>query len=513
MDKEYDIFISYRHDSPTEKGRNIPTARSIKAEFEKEGLQVFIDQEDCTDWNFINTIIPAIHSCRNFIVMLTQNSLDNCKNVNDWVRREIMEAFISPCKIILISPDGEVPTLPKDLPAELSAIEGVEITNIGVKRKSLGTDIRYLVEKRLFLSSKDKNEEQCVKMHIDTDYDCHVLKFKKEVMLARKDEDNLLFLKKGKHKFEFVADGFDKVQSIETVEIKEEDLNSTDFIEVRLNEDVERERKEREKKERKERGEFEVGGVEFKMVKVEGGKFTMGAQNSDPKSPNYDEEAWNDESLVHEVELSDYYIGETQVTQALWKVVMGNNPSYFKGDDNRPVEQVSWKVITEKFIPALNNRPEVKSHPLVNLKGLKFRLPTEAEWEYAARGGNKNKGYKYSGSEKIDEVAWYMGNSGGETHPVKGKKANELGLYDMSGNVWEWCNDWYGSYSSGAQTNPKGPENGSYRVLRGGSWYFFAGGCRVSLRFKSSPGDRFNRVGFRLVLCPELSTNDAGLNV
>lgn len=505
MDKEYDVFISYRHDSPTEEDRNVSTAQSVMAEFEKIGCRVFLDQVDCRDWNFSNTIIPAIHSCRNFVVMLTRNSLDNCKNANDWVRREILEAFISPCKVILITPDGEVSALPEDLPAELSAISGLEISDIGVKRKTLRTDIKNLVETRLEFAGDGDNKSQCAEMHIDTDYDCHVLKFKKEVMLARKDEDNLLFLKKGKHKVEFVADGFDKVQSIETVEIKEEDLNSTDFIEVRLNEDVERERKEREKKERKERGEFEVGGVEFKMVKVEGGKFTMGAQNSDPKSPNYDEEAWNDESLVHEVELSDYYIGETQVTQALWKVVMGNNPSYFKGDDNRPVEQVSWKVITEKFIPALNNRPEVKSHPLVNLKGLKFRLPTEAEWEYAARGGNKSKGCKYSGSDSIGEVAWYDGNSGKKTHPVKGKRANELGLYDMTGNVSEWCNDWWVNYSSGAQTNPKGPDGPVYlysRVMRGGSWSFYAEGCRVSCRSHYTPDDRMGNIGFRLVLCP-----------
>ena len=460
---------------------------------------MFIDQEGCTDWNFINTIIPAIHSCRNFIVMLTQNSLDNCKNDKDWVRREIMEAFISPCKIILISPDGEVPTLPKDIPAELSAIEGVEITNIGVKRKSLGTDIRYLVEKRLFLSSKDKNEAQCVKMHIDTDYDCHVMLFKKEKMLARADEDNLLLLLRGKHKFEFVANGFDKVRTTETVEIKEEDLNSTDYIEVRLKENVvkaiaewkERERKERERKERESRGEFEVGGVEFKMVYVEGGTFMMGAQNSDPKSPNYDGEALDDESPVHEVELSDYYIGETLVTQALWKAVMGNNPSRFTGDADFPVETVSWDDIVEKFIPALNKKT-----------GRTFRLPTEAEWEFASRGGNKSKRHKYSGSDEIDEVAWNMGNSGGETHPVKGKKANELGLYDMSGNVLEWCSDWFGFYSIGAQYNPQGPDEGSSRVLRGGSFGYKEWGCRVSFRFSYKPNSRSCDFGFRLVLCP-----------
>lgn len=423
--------------------------------------------------------------------MLTRNSLDNCKNANDWVRREILEAFISPCKVILITPDGEVSALPEDLPAELSAISGLEISDIGVKRKTLRTDIKNLVETRLEFAGDGDNKSQCAEMHIDTDYDCHVLKFKKEVMLARKDEDNLLFLKKGKHKFEFVADGFDKVQSIETVEIKEEDLNSTDFIEVRLNEDVERERKEREKKERKERGEFEVGGVEFKMVKVEGGTFMMGAQNSDPKSPNYDGEAWDDESPVHEVELSDYYIGVTQVTQALWKVVMGNNPSLYTGDDDFPVETVSWDDIVEKFIPALNKKT-----------GRTFRLPTEAEWEYAARGGNKSKRHKYSGSDEIDEVAWKAGNSGDQTHPVKGKKANELGLYDMSGNVREWCSDWSGDYSSGAQTNPQGADKGLRRVLRGGSFGSKARSCRVSSRYDYTPNSRACNVGFRLVLWP-----------
>lgn len=381
--------------------------------------------------------------------------------------------------------------MPEDLPAELSAISGLEISDIGVKRKTLRTDIKNLVETRLEFAGDGDNKSQCAEMHIDTDYDCHVLKFKKEVMLARKDEDNLLFLKKGKHKFEFVADGFDKVQSIETVEIKEEDLNSTDFIEVRLNEDVERERKEREKKERKERGEFEVGGVEFKMVKVEGGTFMMGAQNSDPKSPNYDGEAWDDESPVHEVELSDYYIGVTQVTQALWKVVMGNNPSLYTGDDDFPVETVSWDDIVEKFIPALNKKT-----------GRTFRLPTEAEWEYAARGGNKSKRHKYSGSDEIDEVAWKAGNSGDQTHPVKGKKANELGLYDMSGNVREWCSDWSGDYSSGAQTNPQGADKGLRRVLRGGSFGSKARSCRVSSRYDYTPNSRACNVGFRLVLWP-----------
>lgn len=217
------------------------------------------------------------------------------------------------------------------------------------------------------------------------------------------------------------------------------------------------------------------------MVKVEGGTFTMGATSEQGS------DAFDKEKPTHKVTLSDYMIAKIEVTQELWQAVMGSNPSYFKGN-NLPVEHVSWNDCQE-FIKKLNS-----------LTGLNFRLPTEAEWEYAARGGNKSKGYKYSGSNDIDSVAWYYGNSSSKTHAVATKSPNELGLYDMSGNVWEWCSDWYGSYSSGSQTNPKGPSSGSYRVNRGGSWVSNAGYCRVSFRNGYYPGNRSSRLGLRLAL-------------
>ena len=226
---------------------------------------------------------------------------------------------------------------------------------------------------------------------------------------------------------------------------------------------------------------YTINGVSFDMVSVVGGTFTMRAtseQGSDPGS---------DEKPAHQVTLSDFMIGKTEVTQELWQAVMGNNPSYYKGD-NLPVEKVSWNDCQE-FIKKLNS-----------LTGLQFRLPTEAEWEYAARGGNKSKGYKYSGSEDIGSVAWYNGNSSLNTYSVATKAPNELGLYDMSGNVDEWCSDWYGSYSSSSQTNPKGPSSGSYRVYRGGSWYSIPRDCRVSKRNICSPGLRGNDLGLRLAL-------------
>ena len=227
---------------------------------------------------------------------------------------------------------------------------------------------------------------------------------------------------------------------------------------------------------------FTVNGVTFEMVYVEGGTFTMGATSEQGS------DAYSYEKPAHSVRLSNYYIGQTEVTQALWKAVMGNNPSNFKGD-NLPVEQVSWNDCQE-FVRKLNR-----------LTGKNFRLPTEAEWEYAARGGNKSCGYKYSGGNNLGEVAWYYDNSGSTTHPVATKSPNELGLYDMSGNVWEWCQDWYGDYSSSTQTNPTGPYNGSYRVYRGGSWGNNAWSCRVSGRLSDiNPDYRFYHLGFRLVL-------------
>lgn len=217
------------------------------------------------------------------------------------------------------------------------------------------------------------------------------------------------------------------------------------------------------------------------MVYVAGGTFTMGG-TSEQSSDAYD-----DEKPTHSVTLSSYYICKYEVTQALWRAVMGSNPSNFKGN-NLPVENVSWNDC-QTFINRLNS-----------YTGRNFRLPTEAEWEFAARGGNYSRHYKYSGSNYISDVAWYDGNSGNRTHPIGTKQANELGLYDMSGNVYEWCSDWYGSYSSYSQNDPTGPNSGSHRVNRGGSWNFFARICRSSFRSCDSPGYRCYYLGLRLVL-------------
>ena len=247
----------------------------------------------------------------------------------------------------------------------------------------------------------------------------------------------------------------------------------------------------RQKSERKAVKKFHIGGVSFDMIWVEGGTFCMGA------TLEQGDDAYGDEEPVHSVTLSGYYIGKTEVTQALWESVMCSNPSTIQ-DNDLPVENVSWDDCQE-FIRKLNS-----------LTGQNFRLPTEAEWEFACRGGNNSRGYKYSGGNDIDNVAWNTDNSGRKTwlrgisgrrvHHVATKLPNELGIYDMSGNVFEWCSDWYGDYSIHAQTNPKGSDDGVYRILRGGSWGINARSCRSSYRSGGSPSFRSSYLGLRLAL-------------
>ena len=260
-----------------------------------------------------------------------------------------------------------------------------------------------------------------------------------------------------------------------------------------------------------EKKSFTANNVSFNMVKVDGGTFTMGATDEQLEGLTNDELSYFDASKpAHSVTLDDYMIGETEVTQELWQAVMGSNPSKFKGDDQRPVEMVSWDDCQE-FIKKLNS-----------LTGHNFRLPTEAEWEFAARGGNNSKGYKYAGSNEIGDVAWYWQNCGdkflqgtdsdwdfdkieannSKPHPVGTKKPNELGIYDMSGNVWEWCNDWFDEnyYKKSPSSNPKGPYEGSFRVFRGVGWCGSARFCRLSYRNGLMPVYGFSDGGLRLAL-------------
>jgi formylglycine-generating enzyme required for sulfatase activity len=506
----YDIFLSYRRKDAMGNS-NVATARTFKLEFERRGMKVFFDYSECTDDYFSDTILPAIRTCRYFVLVLTKDCLDRCKDEGDWLRREIAEAIKYGRKIIPISPDGVFEGWPKVLPeaiGQLSAGDGLQITTIHMDRV-FESNVELLINDRMGGLVKKETERwksgAGTYLKVTCNMDCVMYIDGEEYGTLSAGRLQKIPLAEGEYMLEFesVENGSDRINApfempnkdklynVDLLAKKDErERKAREERERREREERERkareeqERKERERREREERGEFEVDGVQFKLVKVEGGTFTMGATVEQVS-------AWDREKPAHKVSLSDYYIGETQVTQALWKAVMGDNPSFFEDDDNLPVEKVSWEDIVEKFIPALNRKT-----------GHTFRLPTEAEWEYAARGGGKSKGYKYSGSDNIDEVAWYNGNSGRRTYLVRGKRANELGLYDMSGNVWEWCHDWYGDYSSGTQTNPKGSNTGSIRVLRGGSWGTDTERCRVSYRYRGKPDTRSYGIGFRLVLCP-----------
>ena len=252
--------------------------------------------------------------------------------------------------------------------------------------------------------------------------------------------------------------------------------------------------------------EFKYG---IKMVYVKGGEFLMGQSDEEREwlikkfGMNKYKLFYKDEKPQHKVYVKSFWIGKYEVTQKIWKAIMGNNPSHFKGD-NLPLEKVSWNDV-QNFLKKLNEKT-----------GLNFRLPTEAEWEYASRGGNLSRGYKYSGSNNPDEVGWYWRNSGdnylkgdwsfeknnNKTHPVGMKKPNELGIYDMSGNVWEWCGDWYDKnyYSKSPYKNPEGPSSGSHRIERGGSWNYGARFMYCIVRLSLKPSYRSGDLGFRLVL-------------
>ncbi len=225
----------------------------------------------------------------------------------------------------------------------------------------------------------------------------------------------------------------------------------------------------------------------FEMIDVEGGTFYMGAQKDDPTETNYDASAYQIESPVHQVSISSYAIGKFEVTQAQWNAAMGNNPSNIQGE-NLPIENVTWEEV-QAFISILNEK-----------SGLNYRLPTEAEWEFAAKGGNKSEEFGYSGNSVLSACGWYYSNSEATTHEVGSKIPNELGIYDMSGNVREWCNDWFGYYYSSMEDNPQGAYDGNMKVNRGGSWTTPAVNCRNTYRHTDYPYEKALDLGFRLVL-------------
>ncbi|MDI9337151.1 MAG: SUMF1/EgtB/PvdO family nonheme iron enzyme [Alphaproteobacteria bacterium] len=222
------------------------------------------------------------------------------------------------------------------------------------------------------------------------------------------------------------------------------------------------------------------------FIFVKGGVFSMGSDLTLFNNDELDNDFETPSQIVH---IDDFYISKYCVTQSVWVSVMNHNPSCFKNQPNNesfPVEQVSWKDC-QLFLSKLNN-----------LKHINLRLPTEAEWEFAAKGGHESLGYKYAGSNEIKEVAWYHQNSKCTTHPIGLKIPNELGLFDMSGNVWEWCADWFDVYNPDAKINPSGPIKGADKVLKGGSWLGNDKECRITNRNFDKPTGKRSNTGFRI---------------
>ena len=569
MKKEYDIFISYSR-------LDIGKAQEIKKELEeKSKVTCWMDLDGIESASqFEHVIINAIDKSKAVIFFLSEHSMKS-----EFAEKEVRYATKTHKKLIPVKIDDSNPE--GWFLFNFSGVDVIDYSDV-YQRKKLFRDIQsWFSPKENVPYNTLALEQDAAEIHIETDMDCHVQRFHKDMIVAKADEENVIRLGKGKHKLQFIAVDNPKVK--DSCEYKVDDVLESDYIEVFLQEKsgivsaetenleklqqekenlsaevtelqnklseteslaekrsgeiarlkeqldrakkelsekksdiaslkttlsnvkkdlsnklteleqyksaeatvrkrIEEERKRIKERKRVEEEKFKVGNVEFRMIYVEGGTFKMGADYG-----------WSYEKPVHDVTLSDYCIGETVVTQALWKAVMGNNPSCFHGD-NLPVEYVSWYDCQE-FLRKLNNYVQDQ------LKGRRFALPTEAQWEFAARGGKKSQNYIYSGGDTLYGVAWYNNNSSKSTQPVKQKRANELGLYDMSGNVREWCQDWYeSSYPSSPQTDPVGPSTGSYRVNRGGGWYDDACFCRSANRSNGASGGRYSNLGLRLVL-------------
>lgn len=497
--KTYDVFISYsRKDYVDEKNNVIPgnEVSKIKEALTNAGITYWFDEEGVYAGDkFAKVIVRNIKASSIFVFLSTKNS-----NRSEWTANEISTAHMLGKKIIPVriddsvfhddvilyiarlshidyfnNPDEgrrELTRSIKDYLEDVKTVEVQKAVDEQRRKEELERQRRQQEEEKKRQARIEKIETEIAALESQrTERKKAVLQKEQELKLAQVDlEACETKIQKLQNKLQELREPKKKVESDEKQSLKE--ANAKEKV-------------------------FTVGNVSFKMICVEGGRFQMGSSESDS-------EAFDNEKPQHWVELNDYYIGETVVTQALWKAVMrGGNPSRFKGDLNLPVDSVAWKhdeknVSIKYFLQELNECLDKKKQLP---EGCKFRLPTETEWEYAARGGQKDdNGYKYSGSNNLLEVAWYGDNSDKKTHPVKEKRPNELGLYDMSGNVWEWCCDCYRDYANIAKDNTKSSDCVSDRVLRGGSWRSPDGSCRVAYRRYYAPSYRSFNIGFRLAL-------------
>lgn len=479
----YDIFISY-------KRKSLPTANNLYYRLTTRGFSTFFDLEEMRNDNFNVQLLYYIDNAKDVFVIIEEGSLDACNAKdweNDWFCREIAYALEKKKNIIPILIGGyKMPPIdffPNKL-KDLSLKNAPEFNYAYFEAY-----IDKLIEKEFLISKPNKLNNGISVFKFYSNEDCQILMEGRLVCNLVGMSDKPFYLpidRKGDYRFKWV-----NTITNETKVIKEHiDVNEEKDIEIEWKNENQAQPKQVDSLCIPEESStviktFNIKGVEFRMVKVTKGSFYMGSVI--PKA-NSTYIITTDIPNSHTVVISeDYYIGESAITQKLWKAVMEYNPSRFENDDN-PVDSVSWDQC-QQFIKKLNT-----------ILGMNFRLPTEAEWEFAARGGIKSRNYIYSGSNILNEVAWCLENSHGQTHPIKQKKPNELGLYDMSGNIWEWCHDFYDDFKSGIQFDPIGPLQGTKHVYKGGCWCEIED-CRTTMRraglhnFYSYGG-----LGFRLVL-------------
>lgn len=501
----YDVFISYRRDG------GFDAANTLNDRLTGDGYTVSFDIRTLREGDFDKALLADVEQCRDFILVVDKHCFDktldsNCNPEEDWVRIELAYALKLKKNIIPVLLPGA--KFPEGLPDDVKDVRHKHGPTYSHEYYDYFYDklkgMMYSVSRNMspgLVTEKTKWKE-LPRLTVESDLDCKVFVNGEEFGTLHTGDFIKMLLIEGNYRLKFVSVENEEDYIMEDYPMPSQDRRYKAELLTRRQErerkEQEREREarerlERERRERETRGEFEVGGVKFKMVKVEGGRFEMGA------TAEQGDAACDEEKPPHWVEIDGYLIGETVVTQELWKEVTGKELEWTKkfgrGADY-PAYNVSYDKIVTDFLPELKKKLKEETGILYD-----FRLPTEAEWEYAARGGKWKENYRYSGNNDIYEAAWYKENSNNRTHKVKdGEKKNKLNLFDMSGNVFEWCQDWIGGYVEGDQSNPTGPEKGERRVLRGGSFKIFDGRCRVSYRGGSRPSYPNPQYGFRLAL-------------
>jgi len=502
----YDVFVSYsRSDYKNEDGEIIPgnIISQIKKVLEENNISYWIDENGISNGDEFAKLIPSnIRSSEIFLFVCTLNSVKS-----RWVTRELGVADLWGKRIIPFicdnsymddsvsmyttsldrieyysSPQNSLIRLASSIKKytldvhkkavydEISAIEE-QIYLLHLQQKDL---LNRIIEKKQDLGEDTKQCPVCECQCGISDYYCHkcgwlFLPYSNRLTGPEKAEENSRLLS---------AMSIWKGDEIKVQ--KDAEIGRLAQIISDLGAQIQKMKEGGDSIKQKEQLSPILLKLINNMVRVEGGDFIMGATDEqvDPES---------DEKPISKVTISSFAINRYEVTQAEWEYVMGGNPSMFKGDNN-PVDSVTWEEC-QTFISRLNS-----------LTGMKFRFPSEAEWEFAARGGIKSSGCQFAGTNDAEEVAWCTVNSSNSSHPVGQRKPNELDLYDMSGNVWEWCQDWFAEYSEATKTNPIGPSTGLLRILRGGSWLSSVRSCRISNRHYSAPTDKDNNIGLRLAL-------------